>query len=69
LYFDYGGVRIFGIFAREAQITVKNGHANIFQIAGTSNAAAMMKQDAKLPVNYGDARRNRRPRDAGANRP
>ena len=46
-YFDYGNFKIFGS-SPEAQIIVKNGHAQIHPIAGTFRRTGNDKQDAKL---------------------
>lgn len=49
-YFDYGGFRIFGS-SPEAQITVKNGVANIFPIAGTFKRSGDDERDAEIARN------------------
>ena len=46
-YFDYGNFKIFGS-SPEAQIIVKNGHAQIHPIAGTFRRTGDDKKDAKL---------------------
>ncbi|MDB4918688.1 anthranilate synthase component I family protein [Mucilaginibacter sp.] len=46
-YFDYGDFRIFGS-SPEAQITVKNGIANIFPIAGTFKRSGDDEKDAEI---------------------
>jgi anthranilate synthase component 1 len=46
-YFDYGDFRIFGS-SPEAQITVKNGVANIFPIAGTFKRSGDDEKDAEI---------------------
>ena len=44
-YFDYGDFRLFGS-SPEAQITIKNGEANIFPIAGTFKRTGNDEEDA-----------------------
>ncbi|HVW95680.1 MAG TPA: anthranilate synthase component I family protein [Mucilaginibacter sp.] len=46
-YFDYGDFRIFGS-SPEAQITVKNGVASIFPIAGTFKRSGDDEKDAEI---------------------
>jgi anthranilate synthase component 1 len=46
-YFDYGDFRIFGS-SPEAQITVKNGIASIFPIAGTFKRSGDDEKDAEI---------------------
>jgi len=49
-YFDYGDFRIFGS-SPEAQITIKNGIANIFPIAGTFKRSGDDEKDAQIARN------------------
>lgn len=46
-YFDYGSFKLFGS-SPEAQITIKNGAANIFPIAGTFKRTGNDEEDAEL---------------------
>lgn len=46
-YFDYGSFKLFGS-SPEAQITIKNGLANIFPIAGTFKRTGNDEEDAEL---------------------
>ena len=46
-YFDYGDFRIFGS-SPEAQITIKNGIASIFPIAGTFKRSGDDEKDAEI---------------------
>ena len=48
-YFDYGNFRIFGS-SPEAQITIKNGVASIFPIAGTIKRTGDDESDAKQAI-------------------
>ena len=45
-YFDYGNFRLFGS-SPEAQITIKNGEANIYPIAGTFKRTGNDEEDAQ----------------------
>ncbi len=46
-YFDYGDFKLFGS-SPEAQITIKNGTANIFPIAGTFKRTGNDEEDAEI---------------------
>jgi anthranilate synthase component 1 len=46
-YFDYGSFKLFGS-SPEAQITIKNGTANIFPIAGTFKRTGNDEEDAEI---------------------
>ncbi|CAM4095315.1 anthranilate synthase component 1 [Pedobacter westerhofensis] len=46
-YFDYGSFKLFGS-SPEAQITIKNGVANIFPIAGTFKRTGNDEEDAEI---------------------
>ncbi|MEN5195151.1 MULTISPECIES: anthranilate synthase component I family protein [Sphingobacterium] len=46
-YFDYGNFKLFGS-SPEAQLTIKNGEATIYPIAGTFKRTGNMEEDIKI---------------------